>query len=101
MTITTEQAEQLALTAETLNRPVTAAALRSLAADRDAWRAEVESLLGPPIDKAERKKNLVAAGVSDKTADEMLESPVYDRHSEMEARVSEARRVALVKGETQ
>jgi hypothetical protein len=80
MTITTEQAEQLALTAETLNRPATAQVFRSLAAERDALRAEIAELLGPPIDKAERKKNLVAAGVSEKTADEMLKSPVYDRH---------------------
>jgi hypothetical protein len=35
MTITTEQAEQLALTAETLNRLVTAQVFRSLAAERD------------------------------------------------------------------
>jgi hypothetical protein len=86
--IITEEAERLAATLEG-NAPAPgavitgytiAAALRSLAAERDALRAEVERLLGPPIDKAERKKNLVAAGVSEKTADEMLKSPVYDRH---------------------
>ncbi len=53
---------------------------KDLEGERDALRAEIARLLGPPIDKAERKKNLVAAGVSEKTADEMLRSPVYDRH---------------------
>lgn len=89
MNITTEEAELLAQTHDLVRftlgmkapeHDLTATALRSLAAERDALRAEVESLLGPPIDKAERKKNLVAAGVSEKTADEMLKSPVYDRH---------------------
>ncbi len=58
---------------------------KDLEGERDALRAEIARLLGPPIDKAERKKNLVAAGVSEKTADEMLRSPVYDRHSRWEA----------------
>ena len=40
MTITTEEAEQLALAAEMVNRPATAEVFRSLAAERDALRAE-------------------------------------------------------------
>jgi hypothetical protein len=40
MTITTEDAEQLALAAEMVNRPATAEVFRSLAAERDALRAE-------------------------------------------------------------
>ena len=44
MTITTEQAEQLALAAEMVDRPATAEVFRSLAAERDALKAERDML---------------------------------------------------------
>jgi hypothetical protein len=46
MTITTEQAEQLAMAAEMVNRPATAEVFRSLAAERDALRAERNAEVG-------------------------------------------------------
>jgi hypothetical protein len=42
MTITTEEAERLALSLEIANQPATAEVVRDLAAERDALRAEVE-----------------------------------------------------------
>jgi hypothetical protein len=36
--------------------------------------------MGPPIDKVKLRAGLLAAGVSAKTADEMLSSPAFDRN---------------------
>jgi len=45
MTITTEKAEQLALSLEIADQPATAEVIRSLAAERDTLRAENARLL--------------------------------------------------------
>ena len=82
-TITTEEAERLAVAC---GLPVIAAALRSLAAERDALQARVaelearlELLMGPPPDKTKLRVGLIAAGISEKTADEILSSPTFNR----------------------
>ena len=41
--------------------------------------ARLERLMGPPPDKTKLRVGLIAAGISEKTADEILSSPTFNR----------------------
>ena len=63
-----------------------AAEITRLRAEREALQkrvAEVEAklnlLMGPPPDKVSLRAGMIAAGVSEKTADEILRSPAFNR----------------------
>ena len=56
--------------------PDEATALQARVAELEA---RLERLMGPPPDKTKLRVGLIAAGISEKTADEILSSPTFNR----------------------